>query len=181
MEPQQEGELSLQHHFNWHIVVMVGVTITMLVLFCVTFFFLYRTIVEEKGEVSDEEVLSENAPTAEITEAERELLLTGDIEDHVYINTVSKVATNVETLEIGEGCVMSPLVLRLSLNTPLTIENKDTQNHVIAFEDENFFSVTAGRSRVIDLHRFGKEEGVYKYRCGDVSREEAVGVLYITN
>ena len=97
-----------------------------------------------------------------------------------YVVSVKRLAEAAAVLEIGEGCTMTPLVLKLAEGETLTIQNNDATAHTIAFEDQNFFSVSPGRSREIDLMAiFGKGEGIYRYRCSDVDRENNVGVLYI--
>lgn len=115
--------------------------------------------------------------------AEREMILNKpeEGEKESYLRTVERAAVRADVLELGAGCSMNPLVLELSANETLTIQNNDSVTHTVSFEDNSFFSVSAGRSRTLDLMKtFGKGEGVYRYKCNDLSLGDNVGVLYIT-
>ncbi len=97
-----------------------------------------------------------------------------------YEKQVKALAVQSETLTVGEGCAMSPLIIRLPENSVLKIDNKDSKVHTIAFEDQNFFNVSAGKVRELNITEvFGKGEGIYRYRCNDQSLSKNVGVMYI--
>ncbi len=122
--------------------------------------------------------------TQDVVSAERALLTPPDRSNQAAVATyeeqVKELAVPSETLTVGEGCVMSPLIIRLPENSVLKIDNKDSKVHTIAFEDQNFFNVSAGKVREINITEvFGKREGIYRYRCNDQSLEENVGVMYI--
>lgn len=96
-----------------------------------------------------------------------------------YNTLVKDKAISTNELTIGINCKMNPLVLEITTTDVLTIRNDDSIQHVISFEDQNFFTVSANDSRELTLERIGKKPGIYRYRCGDMNEEENVGVLYI--
>ena len=98
-----------------------------------------------------------------------------------YAERVKNEAKRADVLTIGVKCEMNPLVLKLKEGEMLKLKNTDIVVHTVAFEDQSFFTVSPGRDRSIDLAAvFGKGEGIYRYRCNDVSFDDNVGVLYIT-
>lgn len=87
-----------------------------------------------------------------------------------YQSLVEKLAQTSSTLEINVGCTMTPLVIKLTEGSMLAVHNKDTKSHVIAFEDQNFFSVSASQTREINLKDvLSRVAGTYRYRCPDIS------------
>jgi plastocyanin len=97
-----------------------------------------------------------------------------------YESQVKENAVSTDTITVGAGCSMDPLIVRLPENSVLKLNNVDATEHTIAFEDQNFFNVSASSTREINITEvFGKGAGIYRYRCNDQSLEEAVGVFYI--
>lgn len=98
-----------------------------------------------------------------------------------YEAQVAMHATVSDTITISDGCAMDPLIIELKANSTLKIENKDTTEHTIAFEDQNFFNVSPGQTRELNVSEtFNKGAGIYRYRCNDLSLEKSVGVMYLT-
>jgi hypothetical protein len=96
-------------------------------------------------------------------------------EAHVADNAVVS-----DTISLDAGCAMSPLIVRLPENSILKIDNRDAVEHTLAFEDQNFFNVSAGQIREINITEvFGKGSGIYRYRCNNISLESAVGIMYV--
>lgn len=101
-------------------------------------------------------------------------------EEGSYDTLVQKYAQEAQVLDVGAECAVSPLVLKLKSDALLTIRNNDTVSHMIAFEDQNAFSVSVGQTRTLSLQEmFQKGAGTYRYRCGDKMGTGNVGVLYI--
>lgn len=97
-----------------------------------------------------------------------------------YAAEVERLAVESDTVTVGPECVMDPLIIKMKEGSVLKIDNKDSVEHVLAFEDQNFFGVSSGFVREINITEvFGKGEGIYRYRCGDRSLEEAVGIMYV--
>lgn len=98
-----------------------------------------------------------------------------------YVQAIESVAVATDTITLTEGCTMSPLIVRLPENSVLNIHNTDTTEHTIAFEDQNFFNVSPGQMRAINLtETFGKKIGIYRYKCNDISLERNVGIMYVS-
>lgn len=98
----------------------------------------------------------------------------------VYKERIKELAKATNILTVGKQCSMDPLVIELTLGEDLTIQNTDTVLHTVAFEDGNFFSVSPGKDRTINIEQtFGKSAGIYRYGCNDISFEENVGVMYV--
>jgi plastocyanin len=97
-----------------------------------------------------------------------------------YQAVVEKLAVESGTLEVGPACAMSPLVLKLREGNTLAVHNGDTVDHTIAFEDQNFFAVSAQQTRTIDLKTvLSRVAGTYRYRCSDIASSTNVGVVYV--
>lgn len=98
-----------------------------------------------------------------------------------YKNLIEKYAQETQALTIGQNCQMDPLVIKFKGDSTLVIANNDSKEHVISFENQNFFGVSAGDKRKINIKQtFGLTEGVWRYRCGDLSSEQNVGVMYLS-
>ncbi len=98
-----------------------------------------------------------------------------------YRAVVERVAKEADTLLIGEQCVMEPLVLRLTEGALLAIKNTDATEHMIAFEDGTSFVLAPGYRKELNITDiFGKSAGIYRYSCDDLSKDENVGVLFVT-
>jgi len=122
-----------------------------------------------------------------ISENERRNLLETPLSDikeeekSDYDNLLNKVAVSTTELKIGKNCDMDPLVMKFKNGDKLSIINNDNIDHIVAFENQNFFSVSSGDTREIDINEvFGLKDGIFRYRCSDVSSEANVGIFYIT-
>jgi plastocyanin len=112
----------------------------------------------------------------------REIVLTPPTSEteKEYRAAVAQAAVESNKLVIGLNCAMSPLVLKLRRGATLTVINDDSINHTIAFENQNFFSVSAWKSRDIAITEiFPLDVGIYRYRCSDQATTTNVGVMYI--
>ena len=129
-------------------------------------------------------LLFQNFQTQKTREAQRKLLVPPEkagLTKEMYEQQVSQLSEKGTVITMGPECDMSPLILRLTTGDSLQVHNTDGVEHVIAFEDENFFAVSAGDTRNINITTvFGKKEGIYRYRCGESTHNENVGILYIT-
>jgi len=109
------------------------------------------------------------------------LLIPPTTDAAVYEQKVQQYAVQSDTITVSEHCVMNPLVVKLPQNSVLKIDNRDTTTHTVAFEDQNFFNVEAGQTRELNItETFGKGAGIYRYKCNDISLEDNVGVMYVT-
>ena len=68
-----------------------------------------------------------------------------------YVVSVKRLAEAAAVLEIGEGCTMTPLVLKLAEGETLTIQNNDSVKHTISFGSGGFFNVKAGDTREVEI------------------------------
>jgi plastocyanin len=99
-----------------------------------------------------------------------------------YFAQVAELAVESDTITISGACAMDPLIINMKDNSTLKITNTDAKDHTIAFEDQNFFNVSAGQTREINIAAtFGKTAGTYRYRCNDISLEANVGIMYVTH
>ncbi len=97
-----------------------------------------------------------------------------------YVALVEVYAVESDSITIHEKCAMEPLIIKMKENSTLKIENEDAVEHTIAFEDQNFFNVSSAQVREVNISEvFGKGEGVYRYRCNDLSLQDNVGVMYV--
>jgi plastocyanin len=117
-------------------------------------------------------------------EAQKKLLIAPDTTNTeavaTYTTAVAANSVESDTIVVNTACVMSPLIIKMKEGAQLTIENRDTTEHVLAFEDQNFFAVSGGQVRTINITDvFGKGAGIYRYRCGDISKEQNVGIMYV--
>ena len=97
-----------------------------------------------------------------------------------YAAEVAQLAVESDTITMSADCSMDPLIIKMKEDSVLKIDNRDSVEHVLAFEDQNFFAVSSGRTRDINITEvFQKGEGIYRYRCGDRSQEIAVGIMYV--
>ena len=95
-----------------------------------------------------------------------------------YAAEVERYATEADTITLAAGCAMEPLILKMNEKKTLKLDNRDTSEHMIVFEDQNFFTVAPNTVREINItEAFGKGQGIYRYRCGE--QEKAVGILYV--
>lgn len=137
---------------------------------------------------STKDPLPPPGPTVEEQNAERRvaqqrLLVSPEqlgLTPEAYAEEVARLAAESDTITVGAECSMDPLIIKMKEASVLKIDNKDSVEHVLAFEDQNFFAVSSGRTREINITQvFKKGEGIYRYRCGDRSPEIAVGIMYV--
>jgi plastocyanin len=97
-----------------------------------------------------------------------------------YEAKVKLFAKESSTLRVGVECAIDPLALKFKAGRELNITNNDTKEHTVAFEDQNFFNVSPGATRVINITKtFTKGAGIYRYRCSDLSLTANVGLMYV--
>lgn len=120
---------------------------------------------------------------AELRLAQQRLLVSPEqlnLTPEAYAAEVTKLAVESDTITMSADCNMDPLIIKMKEDSVLKIDNRDSVEHVLAFEDQNFFAVSSGRTRDINITEvFQKGEGIYRYRCGDRSQEIAVGIMYV--
>lgn len=98
-----------------------------------------------------------------------------------YSKLIEKYASSTQTLNIGQNCQMNPLVIKFKGDSTLVIANNDSVKHVISFENRNFFSVSPGDKREINIQKtYGFDPGAWRYRCGDLASDRNVGVMYLS-
>lgn len=119
--------------------------------------------------------------TAEIEAAKTIVLVAPPADSTAYDAAVARLAKESDTLTIGVNCTMEPLVIKLTEDTSITLENIDTIPHTVAFEDGGIFVLAPNYKKAINLSTaFAKTGGVHRYRCDDLSSTANVGVLSIT-
>lgn len=95
-----------------------------------------------------------------------------------YAAQVERYAIEADTIALTSGCTMDPLIIKMNEKNTLKLDNRDNSEHMIVFEDQNFFTVAPNTVREINItEAFGKGQGIYRYRCGD--QEKTVGILYV--
>lgn len=145
---------------------MFGIAILILI---VVAFFYFGAPQDIRERVSRKELLTPPPKTATAQE------------HAAYKTLVQAAAVASPTLTIGAFCAMEPLVIKVKEGDTFTIQNHDSVPHVIAFEDNAFFSVSPLQARVIDLTGFFKKgAGMYRYRCSDNPNTQTVGIMYVT-
>ena len=105
-------------------------------------------------------------------------LLTPPRDAIAYQTKIAEVAVEAEAITLGTNCDVHPLVIKVKTGV-IKVRNTDSIEHVIAFEDENFFAVSAGGEREISTATLNKGPGIFRYRCGEQREGKNVGVLYI--
>ena len=123
---------------------------------------------------------------APIVSDARSLLQAPDVSDPSavlqYETQVADASIETDTVIVDANCAMTPLILKMREGSILKIDNRDTADHTISFEDQNFFNVSADQVREINItDTFGKGSGMYRYKCSDISFDQNVGILYVTN
>lgn len=156
------------------IAVIVGI-----VLVGIAFLFL----IFSKGEPVPEGPTSEEIAKAKTLAEQKRLLATPEalsMTPDTYASEVARLSVETDTIFMGTECSIDPLIIKMKEGSILKIDNKDSVEHVLAFEDQNFFAVAGGQVREINITEvFGKGEGIYRYRCGDISQEVTVGIMYV--
>jgi hypothetical protein len=113
-----------------------------------------------------------------ITEAKTEDDYAAVIEQAANLRSL---AQETETLAIGAGCYMTPPVGKVKNTASLSITNNDTVAHTLVFDNRDPFTLSPGGTRLINPKGFfGDGEGLWYYRCSDISETNNVGVLYVT-
>jgi hypothetical protein len=98
-----------------------------------------------------------------------------------YQALVEKYARDTQNLTIGPNCQMDPLVIKFKGDATLVITNNDSLEHTISFANQNFFNISPNGKREINIQEtFGLNEGIWRYRCGDLNAEQNVGVMHLT-
>ncbi len=123
-----------------------------------------------------------SGPQAGVSDAERKRALTPPVPEQAadYESFVRNLAEESATLAIGPNCAMEPLVLKMKEGAVLTITNTDTVPHRVEFENGGVFYIAPQFPLSLDMTTtFGKNAGVHRYRCDDISTTENVGAVYI--
>lgn len=100
-----------------------------------------------------DERLALQTPGANATEAERK----------AHFDAAVRAAKYVNTLDISQ-CIGTPVVLRVAAKQTLTVNNPDTQDHVIVIDKDHTYIVPASGKKEIVID-FGKGGGLYGYGC----------------
>ena len=103
-----------------------------------------------------------------------------NLTEEQYKEKAIAAAEESYAITMSANCAVDPLVIKVKTGAVLRLTNNDSVEHVMAFEDENFFAVSPGQTREIDTTTLQKNEGVYRYRCGEQTEGKNVGVLYIS-
>lgn len=119
----------------------------------------------------------------ELRQAQQKLLIAPEkagMTKEDYAAEVAALAIEVDTITVMAGCTMDPMIIKMKEGSVLKLNNQDVSEHTLAFEDQNFFGIAPGLTREINITQvFGKNEGIYRYRCGDLSQDQNVGIMYI--
>ncbi|MCH7828653.1 hypothetical protein IH982_02145 [Patescibacteria group bacterium] len=78
---------------------------------------------------------------------------------------MGRLTVETNTMEIGEGCVLTPLVVRPLKGLPFTFKSTASVDHLILVGDKNVF-VAAGEEKSIDT-QFPNGPGWYGISCGE--------------
>ena len=81
-----------------------------------------------------------------------------------HSSLVQILGQKVDTLVIGKGCSMSPLVIRLVAGETFSIQNQDTTDRTLKVHRDVEFQVLAGETKKTQAD-FGKGVGNYGYVC----------------
>lgn len=156
---------------------MVAVVVVVLLIIVVLGYLKY---VKQASSVTGSD---EEEKETELRQAQQKLLIApgeSGINPGEYADEVAHLAVESNTITVTADCSMDPLIIKMREGSVLKLNNQDVSEHVFVFEDENFFAVPAGQVREINITQvFGKGEGIYRYRCGDHSRAENVGIMYL--
>ncbi|MDP3769638.1 MAG: hypothetical protein Q8R40_01700 [bacterium] len=97
-----------------------------------------------------------------------------------YFSAVERLAKNEDRIEIGPGCFVDPLVVRIKQGAKFTIKNGDTRDHELNFDGPKSYPIRAGSTETITVS-FSHGPGIYAYVCDQTSPgKKIVGVLTVT-
>lgn len=138
--------------------------------------FAYTYMLNKKSSSLEQELSANgNVPT----EQEKALILKNGKSAGKFIE---KYAIDTQVLTIGENCQIDPLIIRFKGDSVLVIENKDSKMHTIAFENQNFFTVSPNDKREINVNEvFNIKEGKLSYRCKEISEDINLGIMYVVS
>ena len=130
---------------------------------------------QQRGEdKTGEEELGQPAPSSfvspEIGVPAEELLSlptenASEEEKFAFNTQMGRLTVETDIMEIGEGCVPTPLVVRPPIGLPLTFKNTDSVDHEIFVGDKNVL-VAANGEQSIDT-KFPNGPGWYGISCGE--------------
>ena len=133
----------------------------------------------------DDPALLEAEQARQQRELQKQLLVSPtelNVPEEQYNERVNQLSEEGDTITMGTNCAMDPLILKLKTGSELKLQNNDSVEHFIVFEDSNFFSVSANDTRSINItETFGKSDGIYRYRCGEREDSSNVGIMYIVS
>ena len=81
-----------------------------------------------------------------------------------YLGLVQKIAVETDTLTIGKGCSVSPIVLKTKLGKKVTLKNTDGVSHSIGLSPKRFFEIPANATFDMPVDFDGKAS-IYAYGC----------------
>lgn len=98
-----------------------------------------------------------------------------------FADAVEEQAVATTTLVIGRDCSMSPLVLKATPSTTLTVINADTVPHSVSFQKQGAFSLREGSALDFVVGRLlSTDQRMIRYQCKDLSTVSTVGIIYVT-
>jgi len=98
-------------------------------------------------------------------------------EKQSHFELVQKIAKEALILDITGCKAANPVVLKVKLDTPITVKNQDSIEHAIVFNTDNIFSIPANTT--VDIKpdfQFGL--GTYGYGCDQTPH--AIGIFLVT-
>lgn len=153
-----------------------------LVVFAGVVFVLGYVIVQRAGLLFESEVdnVQEFSPFA-FVEPKNVLnwpsMEASDNEKQQHTQLIVSLAQQADTLEIKEGCMVSPVVLGIQLKASVVVANLDSVLHVLQHESANFkLEILPGEENVI-VADFPQGVGDYGYRCDN--KPGIVGILHV--
>jgi len=97
-------------------------------------------------------------------------------EKQSHFELVQKIAKEALILDITGCKAANPVVLKVKLDTPITVKNQDSTDHAIVFDTDNIFSIPANTTMDIKPDfQFGL--GTYGYGCDQTPH--AVGIFLV--
>ncbi len=105
--------------------------------------------------ISDDEKGALKGPFAEKSDDSNELS---------YVEYAQKTATSSNSLAVGAGCVVSPVVLKVTKGMEIELKNFDSVPHTITVNADATFTVPAAGNLKINTD-FGEPGGIYGYLC----------------
>ena len=152
-------------------------------------FFVLRGVYHPQGDPATSDGGSSPAPV--YSAKERDLVQTPPVSTETQTESdyaavieraanLRSLAQETETLGIGAGCHMTPPVSKVKNTATLSITNNDTVSHTLVFDNKDPFTVSPGNTKALNAKGFfGDGEGLWYYRCSDISETNNVGVLYV--